>query len=148
MNVRPPETDDQLFVRLRAGDESAFVGLYHKRQGAIYRFALHMAMSISHRISGIALVVGTFVVLYWLGAAARGPETYASAAAVLGSWFGRLLLFGWSIALYYHLCNGIRHLLWDSGKLFEIGEIKKSGQVVLAATAVLTVVSWIVGLSL
>ncbi len=112
----------------------------------IYKPTLHMMMSISHRITGLALVVGTVLVLYWLGAAARGPVSYAKATGVLTSWIGMLLIFGWSVALFYHLCNGVRHLMWDTGRGFEIAEIKKSGVVVLAATAGLTVIAWIIGL--
>lgn len=112
----------------------------------IYKPTLHMMMSISHRITGCALIVGTFVLLYWLGAAARGPEAYGSASAFLTSWFGYLILFGWSAALFYHLCNGVRHLIWDTGRGYEIPEIKKSGIVVLAAAAGLTVLAWIIGL--
>lgn len=114
----------------------------------IYRFKLHMAMSISHRITGVALAVGTLVLLYWLSAAARGPEAYASASAFLGSWFGYLILFGWSAALFYHLCNGVRHLVWDLGLFFEIEEIKQSGVIVLGAAAGLTVLAWILGLAI
>lgn len=114
----------------------------------IYRFQLHMAMSIFHRITGVALVVGTLLVIYWLGAAANGRAAYESAASFLGSWFGYLLIFGWSVALFYHLSNGIRHMVWDSGKLFEKGEIHKSGIVVLASTAILVVLAWILGLAI
>ncbi len=114
----------------------------------IYSFKLHMAMSIFHRITGVALVVGTLLLVYWLVAAANGPEAYADAAGFLGSWFGLLLIFGWSVALFYHLCNGIRHLMWDAGQGFEIEQIRKSGIVVLAATAVLTVLAWILGLAI
>lgn len=114
----------------------------------IYSFKLHMAMSIFHRISGVALAVGTLLLLYWLVAAAHGRDAYDSASAFLGSWFGMLLIFGWSVALFYHLCNGIRHLMWDAGKGFEIEEIRKSGIVVLAATAALTVLAWILGLAI
>lgn len=114
----------------------------------IYSFKLHMAMSIFHRITGVALVVGTLLLVYWLAAAASGRDAYESAAGFLGSWFGYLLIFGWSIALFYHLCNGIRHLLWDAGKGFEIEQIRKSGIVVLAATAALTVLAWILGLAI
>ncbi|WP_019644705.1 succinate dehydrogenase, cytochrome b556 subunit [Novispirillum itersonii] len=114
----------------------------------IYSFKLHMAMSISHRITGVALVVGTLVLLYWLGSAAAGPQAYETASSLIGSWFGRLLLLGWSFALFYHLCNGIRHLFWDAGKLFEKEEIYKSGIIVLAAAAVLTVLAWILGLAI
>lgn len=114
----------------------------------IYSFKLHMAMSIFHRITGVALAVGTLLLLYWLGSAAAGPQAYETASAVIGSWFGMLLLFGWSCALFYHLCNGIRHMFWDAGKLFEKDEIYKSGIVVLAAAVALTVLAWILGLAL
>jgi succinate dehydrogenase / fumarate reductase cytochrome b subunit len=107
-----------------------------------------MAMSIFHRITGVALVVGTLVLVYWLAAAAQGPVAYERAAGFLGSWFGYLLIFGWSVALFYHLCNGIRHLLWDVGQGFEIDQIRKSGVVVLGATAALTVLAWILGLAI
>ncbi len=114
----------------------------------VYRFKLHMTMSITHRITGVGLVIGTLLVLYWLAAAAHGPEAYETASAFLGSWFGYLLIFCWSVALFYHLCNGVRHLIWDAGNLFEIEQIRKSGIVVLAATAILTVLAWVLGLSI
>jgi len=114
----------------------------------VYAFRLHMAMSISHRITGVALAVGTLLVVWWLAAAAAGPEAYATASGFLGSWFGQLLLFGWTVALWYHLFNGVRHLAWDAGKGFELTEVRASGIVVLAATAVFTVLTWVVGLSL
>jgi len=112
----------------------------------IYKPTLHMMMSISHRITGVALIVGTGLLLYWLGAAARGPQAYASASGLLTSWFGYVLLFGWSVALFYHLSNGVRHLIWDTGRGYEIKEIRQSGIVVLAVTAGLTGISWIIGL--
>lgn len=112
----------------------------------IYKPTLHMMMSITHRITGVALVAGTFLLLYWLGAAARGPAAYASASSLINSWIGYLLLFGWSAALFYHLCNGVRHLVWDTGRGYEIKEIRQSGIIVLAAAAGLTVASWIIGL--
>lgn len=113
----------------------------------IYRPQLTAVMSISHRIAGVALAAGTLLLVYWISSAAYGPESYAAAQAFLGSWFGYLILFAWSIALYYHLCNGIRHLLWDVGKGFEIPQVYQSGQAVLAATAALTFLTWIIALS-
>jgi succinate dehydrogenase / fumarate reductase cytochrome b subunit len=65
----------------------------------------------------------------------------------LGSWLGRILLFGWSIALYYHLCNGLRHLWWDSGRGLELPQVYAGGWMVLAATVVLTVVTWIIAVA-
>lgn len=109
----------------------------------IYKPQLTSVMSISHRFTGIALAVGMLVLVYWLIAAAAGPEAFATAQTVIGSWFGRLLLFGWSVALFYHLANGIRHLVWDVGLWFDIPSIYASGRGVLIATALLTIVSWV-----
>lgn len=110
----------------------------------VYRPQLTSMLSIAHRITGVALAVGTLLLVYWLAAAAGGPESYAAAQGFIGSFFGQLLLFGWTVALFYHLANGIRHLFWDAGYGFELPTVQRSGQAVLAATAVLTVVSWIV----
>ena len=80
-------------------------------------------------------------------AAADGREPYAGMQRFLGSWIGLLLMFGWSLALFYHLCNGIRHLWWDTGRGLELKSVYASGWTVLAATAMLTVLVWVVGLS-
>lgn len=114
----------------------------------IYRLPLPALMSITHRASGVFLALGTLLLAYWFGSAAYGPEAFAGAQAFVGSWIGVLLLMAWSAALFYHLCNGIRHLLWDAGWGFELSQAYASGYVVLVVSAVLTVVSWIVGLSL
>lgn len=103
-------------------------------------------LSISHRATGIALTVGTLLLVYWLAAAAGGPDSYAAAQGFIGSWIGLLLLFGWSYALFYHLCNGIRHLFWDAGYGFELEQSYRSGWLVVGASVVLTVLSWLIGL--
>ena len=109
----------------------------------VYRPQLTSMLSILHRITGVALAVGTLLLVYWLAAAAGGPESYAAAQGFIGSFFGQLLLFGWTVALFYHLANGIRHLFWDAGYGFELPTVYRSGQAVVIAAAVLTVVSWI-----
>lgn len=114
----------------------------------IYRLPLLAIMSIVHRMTGVVLSIGTLLLVYWLGSAAYGPEAYARAVQVIGSPIGLLALFGWTVALYYHAINGIRHLLWDIGKNFELPKAYQSGYVVLALTAILTVVTWAVGLSI
>jgi succinate dehydrogenase cytochrome b subunit len=113
----------------------------------VYRWQLTSVMSILHRATGIALSVGTILLVSWLGAASDGPEPYAAMQHFLGSWIGLLLLFGWSVSLYYHLCNGIRHLVWDTGYGLELNRVYTGGWAVLGATAALTVVSWVVGLA-
>lgn len=111
----------------------------------IYKPQWTSVLSIMHRFTGGALGVGTVLLVWWLYAAMAGGETFRGAQDFLGSWFGRLLLFGWTVALFYHLANGVRHLVWDAGKGFELDTAYRSGLAVLAATAVLTVVAWIAG---
>jgi succinate dehydrogenase / fumarate reductase cytochrome b subunit len=108
----------------------------------IYKPQLNSALSIAHRGSGIFLVIGTLLLVYWLTALSQGPESYAQAQAFFGSIFGRLILFPWVFALFYHLCNGVRHLFWDMGVGFEITTVYASGKLVVIAAAVLTVISF------
>ena len=79
----------------------------------IWKWHATMAASISHRVSGSALYVGTFLLAAWIIAAATGPEAYAHVESFMLSWFGRLILFGFTAAITYHFANGIRHLIWD-----------------------------------
>ncbi|HLO77133.1 MAG TPA: succinate dehydrogenase, cytochrome b556 subunit [Magnetospirillum sp.] len=109
----------------------------------IYRLPLLALMSITHRITGVALVVGLVALAAWLGAAASGPAAFAAAQSLFGSPIGYLLLLGWSVALFFHLGHGVRHLLWDSGWGFELPQAYASAKVSLGVTAVLTVVTWI-----
>jgi succinate dehydrogenase / fumarate reductase cytochrome b subunit len=113
----------------------------------IYRWQLTSVLSILHRMTGVALAVGAILFVSWLGATSDGPESYAKFQGFMGSWIGLLLLFGWTVALFYHLCNGIRHLVWDTGHGLDLKSVYASGWAVLAATAVLTIIAWIAGLS-
>jgi succinate dehydrogenase / fumarate reductase cytochrome b subunit len=103
-------------------------------------------LSISHRITGVVLSAGTVVLAFWLVAAGYGPDAYGFAQSVLGSIPVKILLFGWSLALFYHLCNGIRHMFWDAGLGFEIRDAVKSGYITLGAALALTVLAWAIGL--
>lgn len=111
----------------------------------VYRPQWTSVLSISHRATGIALVVGAVVLVWWLAAAAGSAEYYASFVSVTGSVLGRLFLFAWTFCLMYHLMNGIRHLVWDSGAWLELEQARKSGYHVVISAAVLTVVCWIAG---
>ena len=113
----------------------------------VYRWQLTSVMSILHRLSGVALSAGAILLVWWLVAAAEGPRAYAGVQGFLGSWIGLLLLFGWSAALFYHLCNGLRHLWWDSGRGFDLPSVYGSGWTVAIAAGALTVIAWIVGLA-
>ena len=111
----------------------------------VYKPQLTSVMSILHRATGIALAVGTLVLVWWLVAAASGKDAFATVQLFLGSIIGRLLLFGWSFALFYHLCNGIRHLFWDAGRGFELEQAYSSGRFVVGAAVVLTIAAWVWG---
>ncbi len=111
----------------------------------VYRPQITSTLSILHRLTGVALAAGTLLLTYWLVAAASGPEAFAAAQGLIGSFIGRLLLFGWSLALFYHLCNGIRHLIWDAGYGFEIEAATRSGWIVVGASAALTLATWALG---
>jgi succinate dehydrogenase / fumarate reductase cytochrome b subunit len=113
----------------------------------IYRWQLTSVMSILHRLTGIALAVGAILLVSWIGAASDGPASFAKMQWFLGSPGGLTVMFGWSVALFYHLCNGIRHLCWDTGRGLELKSVYASGYAVLVATAALTIVAWAVGLS-
>lgn len=108
-----------------------------------YRFQIGSALSILHRLTGIALTVGSVLLTWWLIAVAAGGDTFAATHAFIASPIGVLLLFLWSIAFFYHLCSGIRHLAWDLGYGFEIRDAYRNGILVITATAVLTVIAWL-----
>lgn len=108
----------------------------------IYRWPITMVLSILHRVTGIGLGLGTLLLAWWLAAAAAGPDHYATAQAVLGSWFGRLVLFGFTWALFLHLCNGIRHLFWDMGYGYEVKRANRTGWAALAVSGVLTILAF------
>ena len=110
----------------------------------IYRQTLTMMMSITHRITGCALGVSGVLTVWWFLAAARGPERFAFADGLLTSWIGGLVLILSTVALWYHFCNGIRHLIWDTGAALGVPTLRQSGLAVIGATAVLTVITLIV----
>ena len=114
---------------------------------SIYRWQLTSVLSILHRATGIALAIGALMLVCWLLAVASGPKAYAHVDGFLGSWLGLVLLFGWTFSLFYHLCNGIRHLGWDTGAGLDLGPAYTTGWTVVAATAVLTVLAWVVALA-
>lgn len=113
----------------------------------VYKPQITSALSIFHRITGVAISVGTILLVWWLVAAATSDGAFATVSAVVHSWLGHLVLFGWTAALWFHFCNGIRHLAWDAGYGFELPEVHATGRLVLIATAVLTVLTWIIGLA-
>jgi succinate dehydrogenase / fumarate reductase cytochrome b subunit len=111
----------------------------------VYKPQLTSVLSISHRATGIALSVGTILLVWWLLAAARGPDAYDAVRGFAGSWIGVLLIVGWTYSLFFHLCNGIRHLFWDAGYGFDLPTTYKSGWAVVAVSGALTLIAVIVG---
>lgn len=102
-----------------------------------------MTLSILHRMTGVALSVGFVVLMIWLMAIASGAVAYMELQAQLQSGLGRLLLIGWSFAFFFHLSNGVRHLVWDAGRGFEKSQTRLSGFLVIIATVVLTLAYWL-----
>ena len=109
----------------------------------IYRWYLTMALSIAHRVTGAGLTVGLLLLAWWLLALAGGPESFATVQAAMDNIFGALILFGFTLFLFYHSLNGIRHLVWDTGRNLDKDGARASGIVVLGATAFLTALTWI-----
>jgi succinate dehydrogenase / fumarate reductase cytochrome b subunit len=110
----------------------------------IYRLTWTMVMSGAHRITGMALCLGTILLAIWLIAVASGPAAYAATMWVYGSWFGKLVLFGYTWALIHHLIGGLRHLSWDIGVGLSREGALKWAQATMVASAVLTVLVWLV----
>jgi succinate dehydrogenase / fumarate reductase cytochrome b subunit len=109
-----------------------------------YRWTLTMALSIVHRITGIALYVGTLLMAWWLIAAASGPVAYANIQGFTSSWVGRLVLLGYTWALLHHLLGGVRHFIWDLGYGFGPSEREWLARATLIGSITLTVVIWVI----
>ncbi|WP_293857750.1 succinate dehydrogenase, cytochrome b556 subunit [uncultured Alsobacter sp.] len=110
----------------------------------IYRPMLTMTMSIVHRVTGAALYFGTVILAFWLIAAASGKANFDVAQAVLGSFLGRIVLFGYTWALLHHMLGGIRHLIWDTGRGFGPEARETLAKMTLGGSIVLTILVWIV----
>ena len=114
----------------------------------VYSRLINMVMSILHRITGAALYFGTLLLAWWLIAAAVGPAYFDFVNGVFGSWIGRLVLFGYSWALIHHMLGGIRHLVWDTGRGFQISSVNLMSWGTIIGSVVLTLLLWIVALGL
>ncbi len=109
----------------------------------IYRFTPTMAMSILHRITGVANYFGTLLVAWWLIAASISPGQFSYVSGFLGSWFGMLVLFGYSWSVLHHMLGGIRHLIWDTGHGLEKPQANSLAWATLIGSATLTVIVWV-----
>lgn len=108
----------------------------------VYRLPMTALMSISHRATGYGMAVGTLMVVWLLVAAASGDDAYNTFQWFVNTLLGKALLVGWSVALFYHMANGVRHLVWDTGAALTLDGARKAGLVVLAATVVMTALFW------
>ncbi|MCW9045848.1 MAG: succinate dehydrogenase, cytochrome b556 subunit [Alphaproteobacteria bacterium] len=110
----------------------------------VYRPQVTSVVSILHRITGVGMAFGSIFFVYWIGAAAYGPEAFAASKELMTSWLGIMFLFGWSFAAYFHMCNGIRHLFWDVGLGFEKEQYASSGRAVFVCSIILTIITWLI----
>jgi len=111
----------------------------------IYRPMLTMTMSIVHRITGVALYAGVILLVWWLTAAAISDSYFALVQSFFGSWIGRLVMFGFTWALIHHALGGIRHLIWDTGRGFELKTVEWMARANLAGSIILTLLIWSIG---
>lgn len=112
----------------------------------VYKPQLTSMLSIVHRGTGVFLTLATPLLVCWLAAIAAGAEAYADFQQFASHWFVLLLILGWTFSLFYHLCNGIRHLFWDVGRGYELEDLYKSGWLVLASSIVLTALAVVAAL--
>lgn len=108
----------------------------------VYRPQITSVMSITHRATGVALSVGTLLLVAWLWAAAYSDEYFTFWQTISAHWAARIALAGWTFAIYYHLANGIRHLFWDMGRGFDLKNVTRSGLLVVLFAVCATLCTW------
>jgi len=113
----------------------------------VYRPEWTSILSILHRATGVASAIGAIYLAWWLVAAATGGDYFEGFRGFAGSVVGYIIFAGFSYSVIYHLCNGIRHLIWDTGRGLELDSAYNSGLIVVAASAVLTLIIWIAALA-
>lgn len=108
----------------------------------IYRLPLNALLSITHRMTGLVLVIGAIWTVVLLIAAAGGSQPYQTFYVAMTSWIGQVILFGMTLALYTHLCTGVRHLFWDAGYGFDLATTQRTSRAVIVGALSLTVLTW------
>jgi succinate dehydrogenase / fumarate reductase cytochrome b subunit len=111
---------------------------------SVWRWHITMATSIAHRVTGVALYVGALIAAAWAVTLAAGHEAYACFKAVMGSPIGLIVMFGLTASFFYHLANGIRHLVWDAGHGLDVKSANASAVFVFAFTAAATIAVWVI----
>lgn len=113
----------------------------------IYKPQITSVLSILHRATGVAAGIGTLLLTWWLIALAAGPESFEVVQDFIGSVVGIVIMIGFTWALFFHLCNGIRHLTWDLGWGFQLPQVTATGWAAVIGSAVLTALAWILALT-
>jgi len=108
----------------------------------LWRWHITMLTSILHRASGIGLYVGGLIAAWWAISLAQGPERYAQFKGLMGSLPGKVVMFGLTLAFFYHLANGVRHLVWDTGRGLDVKTANASSVMIFAFTAAATFAIW------
>ena len=111
---------------------------------SVWRWHITMATSIAHRVTGVALYVGALIAAAWAVALAGGPQAYAAFQALLGSPLGLVVMFGLTVSFFYHLANGVRHLVWDAGHGLDVKSANASAAFVFAFAAAASVAVWVI----
>ena len=109
---------------------------------SIYRWPITMVLSILHRATGVAMSIGLVVLAAWLMQAAAGPEAYLRFTVTMSTLVGKMFLVGWSFAFFFHAANGVRHLVWDTGRGFEKRHADRSAWIVVGFAVLATAVFW------
>ena len=110
----------------------------------IYKPMLTMTMSIAHRISGVALYFGSILVVWWFASAAHSDSYFDLVQSFFGHWFGRLLMFGFTWAMFHHAIGGIRHFIWDLGKGFKLTTVENMARINLVGGFLLAVLLFVI----
>jgi succinate dehydrogenase / fumarate reductase cytochrome b subunit len=111
----------------------------------IYRWQMTSTLSILNRVTGVALGVGTLLLTWWLLALLGEPSDFDAVQGFIASFFGRLLLLGWTWSLFFHFGNGIRHLVWDTGHALTLPNVYRGGWAVIVFSVVMTLATWVAG---
>jgi succinate dehydrogenase / fumarate reductase, cytochrome b subunit len=113
----------------------------------IYRPLINMVMSIFHRITGAALYFGTLLLAWWLVAAASGPQYFDFVRGLFLHPIGQLILFGYTWVLFHHMLGGVRHLVWDTGRGYDLASIDRMSWLTLVGSVSLTLAIWALALT-
>ena len=110
----------------------------------VYKPQLTSILSILHRGTGIVLSIGSIFLVSWILVLTLGESAYKIYSQLVNNWFGKLVIFGFTFGLFYHLSNGIRHLFWDAGYGYDLKDAYISGFAVIFSSLSLTLITWLI----